>query len=88
MPGEASPTGALHPDMLVENGGHLALFLGGSPDSFTGMLIHLIAKGDPENRAKLRLGFPDQVLAWELWSGMEDIPTAMELVTVIALAAG
>ncbi len=88
MPGEASPTGALHPDMLVKDGGRLALFLGGSPTDFIGLLIHLIAKADPGHRGRLRLGFPDEVLAWELWSAMEDVPTARELVTVIAMAAG
>jgi hypothetical protein len=45
----------------------LVLFLGGSPDSFTGLLLVLIEKGDPGNRARLRGGFPREVAAWEEW---------------------
>jgi hypothetical protein len=45
----------------------LCLFLNGSPDSFTGRLLELIAKADPGNRARLRSAFPRQAAAWEAW---------------------
>lgn len=45
----------------------LCLFLGGSTTSFTGMLLTLIAKADPGNRARLRAEFPRHVAAWETW---------------------
>ena len=60
---------ALPDDHLVVTHEHLALFLGGSADSFTGQLLHLIAKADPGNRARLRAGFPQEVAAWEMWMG-------------------
>jgi hypothetical protein len=45
----------------------LCLFLGGSPDSFTGLLLTLIAKADPGNRARRRDAYPRHVAAWETW---------------------
>lgn len=59
--------GALHEDMMVEDWGYLCLFLGGSPDSFTGKLLELVAKADTFNRAKLRHAFPREVVAWTVW---------------------
>jgi len=40
--------------------GDLALFLGGSEDSFTGLLLVLITKAQatPENYGRLKLAFP------------------------------
>ena len=34
---------------------------------FRSLLFLMIAKADPENRAKLRLGFPEHVKMWEDW---------------------
>jgi hypothetical protein len=45
----------------------LCLFLDGSATSFTGMLLTLIEKADPGNRARLRAEFPRHVAAWETW---------------------
>lgn len=42
--------------------------LAGMGDWFSAELLRLIAKADSENRELLRLGFPDHVLAYELWS--------------------
>ena len=55
--------------------GDLALFLGGSHDSFTGKLLELVAKADPENRGRLKLAFPRQVLAWQQWQSCSPAPT-------------
>lgn len=52
----------------------LVLFLGGSPDSFTGKLLELIAKADPGNRERLRAGFPREVAAWEEWQAHAPLP--------------
>lgn len=61
--------------------GDLALFLGGSADSFTGDLLRLIAKAQstPENLARLTRGFPAAVRAWAVWNGMDPCPTADQL---------
>lgn len=63
-------------DHPVVTHAHLALFLGGSEDSFTGQLLHLIAKADPGNRARLRRGFPQEVAAWEMWMGNPPMTSA------------
>jgi hypothetical protein len=59
--------------------GDLAVFLGGSEDSFTGLLLVLIAKADPENRGRLKLAFPRQVTAWELWQSCSPVPTFAQM---------
>ncbi len=59
--------------------GDLASALGGSEDSFTGCLLKLIAKADPDNRERLRLAYPRVVRAWEVWMTMRPTPTADEL---------
>lgn len=59
--------GALPWDRTVETHSDLALFLGGSEDSYTGDLLRLIAKGDPGNRARLARIYPAEVLAWCIW---------------------
>lgn len=41
--------------------------IGGHGDWFTAHLLRLIAKSDREHRARLRLGFPDEVAAFEKW---------------------
>lgn len=50
--------------------GDLALFLGGSEDSFTGDLVHLIAKADPGNRIRLQEAFPAEVDAYQTWMSL------------------
>ena len=61
--------------------GDLALFLGGSEDSFTGLLLVLITKAQatPANYSRLKLAFPREVLAWETWNSMSPVPTFAEL---------
>jgi hypothetical protein len=63
--------------------GDLALFLGGSPDSFTGVLLNLIVKADPGNRARLADAFPAVVHAWRIWGGTDPAPTADELRAIL-----
>jgi hypothetical protein len=41
-------------------------------DWFTARLIRLIAKADRVNREKLRLGFPEEVAAWETYAFGKD----------------
>lgn len=53
--------------MPVDSWDELCLFLKGSPSSFTGMLLTLLAKSEPENQARLRRAFPRHVAAWEIW---------------------
>jgi hypothetical protein len=61
--------------------GDLARFLGGSEDSFTGLLLVLIAKAQstPENFSRLELAFPREVAAWVMWQSMSPVPTVREL---------
>lgn len=37
-------------------------------DCFSNMLYDLIAKADPANRARLSKGFPEYVLAFQMWA--------------------
>lgn len=63
----------------------LALVLGGDATSFSCDLLRLIAKAQatPEHYALLRLGFPRQVRAWELWQAMPGPPTGEELLAAL-----
>jgi hypothetical protein len=70
--------GALPFDHPVATFHELCLFLGGSPDSFTGGLLTLIGKADPDNLPRLRLGFPAAVAAWQIWRQRAPL-TAREL---------
>lgn len=77
-------TGALPPAATVSTFDELCLFLGGSHDSFTGLLLRLITKADQGNRYRLRQGFPREVLAFELWnSGPPDLWTAETLAVAL-----
>jgi hypothetical protein len=66
-------------DRQIDATGDLALFLGGSHDSFTGKLLELAAKADPENRGRLKIAFPRVVLAWEQWQSCSPAPTFAQM---------
>jgi hypothetical protein len=66
-------------DRRMYGTGDLAVFLGGSEDSFTGLLIVLMQKADPGNLARLTLAFPREVAAWMVWNAMSPVPTFSEL---------
>lgn len=57
----------------------LAIVLGGSDDSFTGDLLHLLGHADPGHIARLGRGFPREVAAWQFWRNTEPAPTAGQL---------
>jgi hypothetical protein len=59
--------------------GDLALFLGGSVDSFTGKLLELMQKADPGNLARLERAFPREARARTMWNSMSPCPTFREL---------
>ncbi len=42
--------------------------------NFERLLFDLIANADPVNRGRLRLGFPKQVEAWEMWYSRQVLP--------------
>ncbi len=73
-------------DREIWGTGDLAVFLGGSGDSFTGLLLALIAKADPEARGRLKLAFPRQVTAWELWQSCSPVPTFAQMREMMAAA--
>ncbi|HEV2452214.1 MAG TPA: hypothetical protein VGS62_09845 [Streptosporangiaceae bacterium] len=68
-------------DRSIPTTHQLALFLGGSPDSFTGLLLVLIAKAQatPENMGRLELAFPREVTAWKTWQSMSPAPTFRQM---------
>jgi hypothetical protein len=68
-------------DRRMYGTGDLAVFLGGSEDSFTGLLLVLICKAQstPENFSRLTLAFPREVTAWLMWNAMSPAPTFSEL---------
>ena len=66
-------------DRTIYSTSELALFLGGSETSFTGMLLVLIQKADSGNKARLRLGFPREVMAYDNWQSMSPAPTFAQL---------
>jgi hypothetical protein len=63
----------------------LALYLGGSYDSWTGDLLRLIAKSDPAHREALRSAFPITVAVWTRWN--ESDPQTVAELTAVATAA-
>ena len=46
---------------------NIQLILEGHGDWFTAQLLRLIAKADNINRERLRVGFPEEVKAYESW---------------------
>lgn len=66
----------------------LALFLGGSRDSWTGDLLRLIAKSDPEHRDALREAFPVHVAVWTRWNASAPPQTVAQMTEVATAAAG
>jgi hypothetical protein len=71
-------------DRELYDTGDLARFLGGSEDSFTGLLLVLLQKADFGNAARIRMGFPDVVRAWETWNVMSPCPTPRQLREALA----
>jgi len=66
-------------DVKIASTGLLAAFLGGSHDSFTGLLLVLMQKADRGNLARLKSAFPREVRAWETWNSMSPVPTFRQL---------
>ena len=78
-------TDSVWDDRQILGSGELALFLGGSPDSFTGKLLEYRRQGtDPENRGRLKIAFPRQVLAWEQWQSCSPAPTFAQMRELMA----
>lgn len=71
-------------DQVLATTGHLAIFLGGSADSFTGQLLALFGKADPGNWAKLARAFPDEAAALMAWTEHEPAPTWAQLAALLA----
>ena len=71
-------------DLPMPTLGQLALFLGGSDDSFTGDLLRLMGKADPGNRARLARAFPREDQALRAWMSTEPAPTFGQLEELLA----
>jgi hypothetical protein len=59
--------------------GLLAMFLGGSVDSFTGQLLALMAKADRGDFEKLKAAFPREAAVFMIWQATEPAPTFAQL---------
>jgi hypothetical protein len=46
---------------------HVEIILRGEGDWFGAKLLRLISEADPQHREALRLGFPEEVEAYERW---------------------
>lgn len=73
-------------DVVMKELGDLALFLGGDHDSFTGDLLRLIQKADPQNLNRIAAGFPRHVRAWLLFNACSPVP-ARTLVALLEATA-
>lgn len=69
----------------VGTGDDLARFLDPTGDPFTRCLLQLAAACTPALLRKLREAFPAQVVAWEIWSQLEEIPSAGLLRALVAM---
>jgi len=77
---------AVADDHPLDATGDLALALGGSPDSWTGKVLKLLAESDDEHVARLAAGIPELVRAYRLWRSTERTPTAGEFLTLLDAA--
>lgn len=69
-------------DQRLYSTDELAVFLGGSADSWTGLFLRLVGKSDPEHRSRLAEGFPGHVRAWEMWQALPE-PTVGALTAAL-----
>ena len=71
----------------VGDGLDLARFLDPTGDPFTKMLLELtaVASGDPARLKRLREAFPAEVVTWEVWAKLEEIPTAEQLRALVGM---
>jgi hypothetical protein len=77
---------AMHGTEDVGTGQDLARFLdGGTGDPFTLLLLQLAATATAPKRALLRGAFPAEVIAWEIWAGLEEHPSALELRALVGM---
>jgi hypothetical protein len=73
------PPGTMHETEDVATGEDLARFLDPAGVPFTLVLLKLAVAANATQRAALREAFPAQVITWEIWSQLEEIPSAGDL---------
>jgi hypothetical protein len=69
----------------VGTGDDLARFLDPTPDPFTRCLLALAAACTPACLRRLREAFPSQVITWEIWCRLDEIPTAGQLRGLVSM---
>jgi hypothetical protein len=79
----------MHPGMMHETedvgtGEDLARFLS-TDQPWTRQLLQLVATAEPVQRAKLRVAFPAEVITWEIWGALEEIPSAGDLRALVSM---
>lgn len=74
-----TPPGVMHATEDVGSGEDLARFLDPTGNLWTRQLLALAAAASPENLAALRDLWPAEIIAWEIWSRLEEIPSAGDL---------
>lgn len=77
--------GRMHETEDVATGEDLARFLERIGGPWMPRLLSLIATADAGQRARLRVAFPREVITWEIWSALEEIPSAGELRFLVGL---
>jgi hypothetical protein len=75
----------MHDTDDVGTGDDLARFLDPTPDPFTRCLLQLAAACTPACLRRLREAFPAQVITWEVWTRLDDIPAAGELRRLVSM---
>lgn len=76
---------AMHETEDVGTGEDLARFLDPTGDPFIRLLLQTVAAAGLETRARLRAAFPAYVIPWEVWSQLEEVPSAGELRALAAM---
>lgn len=71
----------------VANGRDLARFLNPTGDPFTMLLLQLAAVtvDNPARLKQLREAFPAEIVTWQIWSNLEEIPTADQLRALVGM---
>ena len=76
--------GEMH-DRPITQLDELAIFLGGSPDSYTGYLLALIEKAGRADLGKLAHVYPREVALWVIWNAILPAPTFGQMERIKAI---
>lgn len=75
--------GKVPPEKRLDNLADLAGFLGGDASSFTHHFLYLVSLASDADRARLRIAFPLESIAWGVWHACDPAPTAEQLAEIL-----